>query len=55
MEQIASLNEQIEHANVHLLIRPFALTEEGGATYPRIIRRGRSEIIRDNTQGNYTE
>ena len=24
--------------------------EEGGATYPRIIRRGRSEIIRDNTQ-----
>ena len=30
MEQVASLDEQIEHANVNLFVRPLAFAEDGG-------------------------
>ena len=30
VEQIASLNEQIEHADINLFVRPLAFAEDGG-------------------------
>ena len=30
MEQVASLDKQIEHADINLFVRPLAFVEEGG-------------------------